>query len=207
MIYIYWSDFICILLIYHYGRSMRLSYLNSIVSSHFWISAALSLFNHLTIPDRKSSRIPYAVRFFAPYGSTRPLGRPRARESLKNPRLRVKRKTGRRGGGWKGPGYLSRGAAITSVTSIPGLWTGQKFYEVIFSERKGYVHSYPSHVGSHGVILRPVLNAPRRSPGWPGGSPRVEPDTGTHVCACVCIHRAVAPLVIFFCKSPDYPPE
>jgi len=92
-----------------------------------------------------------------------PSARAAVHESLKNPRLRVKRKTGRRIGRGRseGSGYLSRrGNHVSHVD--PRLWTGQKFYKVIFSERKGYVHSYPSHVGSHGVILRPVLNAPRR---------------------------------------------
>lgn len=93
--------------------------------------------------------------FFAPW-----LGAARV---LKESSIKGKKKNRR------APGYLS-GAAITSVTSIPG-WTRQKFYEVIFSERKGYVHSYiPVTRRQPWCYFKAGFKRSARSPGWPGGS-------------------------------------
>jgi len=93
---------------YRYTRSVP-SYLNSIASTAFFRMHNKHCLSLYLPNDFQQKIISYTVcrPFFTPHG--RPL-RAAARESLKNPRLRVKRKTGRERekGGNGGPGYLSR---------------------------------------------------------------------------------------------------
>lgn len=89
-------------------------------------------------------RMPTVLRTSRPSS----LGRPK-RESLKNPRLRVKRKTG-----WEGerPAQdISPGAAITSITSIPGSGRGKSFMKS--SSRKERDTSIPTRHTSAATVL------------------------------------------------------
>lgn len=53
-------------------------------------------------------------------------------------------------------------------------------------ERDTSIPIYPSHVGSHGVILRPVLNAPHARQDDPGVARRGKTRYGyVYVCRCV----------------------